>query len=196
MTISNFLGLLSGVTALLAYAFYLKQAIKGQSTPNPSSWAIWFLAGIINTFTYFSVVNGNIWQSLFVVAITFSILIVLVYSLFKGKFTKITNLEVVIFLMAIAIGIFWQITSNDRISNLLLQSIYVISYIPTIIGITSGRAKENYNSWLIAVIAYFFTTLSLITNYPGDWISFISPILNGMLGNGLIVYLILRRRFR
>lgn len=191
MILSNILGALAGVTALIAYGLYLKQVIKGWSTPNPSSWLIWFIAGVINTFAYFAVVNGNIWQSLFVIAVTFSILVILIYSLFKGRFTKIKTLEIVIFLMALAIGLFWQISANDRMSNLLLQSIYVISYIPTVTGLINKTGKEHYASWVTAVISYSFATLALVLNYPGDWISFVSPVVNGILGNGVVVITIL-----
>lgn len=201
MILSNIFGVLAAITALIAYGFYFKQAIKGQSTPNPSTWLIWFIAGIINSFTYFTVVRGNIWQSLFIVAVTFSVFIILLYALFKGKFTKIKSLEIVVFLMALGIGIFWQITANDRISNLLLQCIYVISYIPTVIGLIKGTGKEHCASWLTAVISYTFATFALLTNYPKDWIAFISPIVNGILGNGLVMILILsqnkvRKNFR
>jgi len=193
MILSNIFGAIAGLTALVAYSYYLKQAVRGQSTPNPSTWLIWFIAGVINTFTYFTVVGGNIYQSIFVIAVTFSVLVILVYSLFKGRFTKIKSLEIIIFLMAIGIGIFWQVTANDRISNLLLQSIYVISYIPTVTGLIRGTGKEHYVSWLTAFISYTFATLSLITNNPGDWIAFVSPVVNGILGNGLVVLLILQQ---
>lgn len=193
MILSNIFGVIAGVTALIAYGYYFKQAVRGQSTPNPSTWLIWFIAGVINTFTYFVVVGGNIWQSLFVIAVSFSVLIILVYALYKGRFTKIKSLEIIIFLIALGIGIFWQITANDRISNLLLQGIYVISYIPTVTGLIKGSGKEHYVSWLTAVISYTFATLSLIVNNPGDWIAFVSPVVNGILGNGLIVLLILQQ---
>ncbi len=196
MFLSNLFGALAAVLALIAYGLYLRQAIKGQSTPNPSSWMIWFIAGVINTFTYFSVVHNNVWQSLFVFAVTFSVLILLVYSLLRGRFSKITPLEIFIFILALGIGIFWQLTSNDRISNLLLQSIYVIAYIPTVIGLVKHRAKEHYASWLAAVVSYSIATLSLLTNFPEDWIAFVSPIVNGIIGNGLILILILRENRR
>ena len=194
MILSNIFGVLAGITALIAYGFYFKQAVRGQSTPNPSTWLIWFIAGIINTFTYFSVVDGNVWQSLFVIAVTFSVFIILIYALSKGKFAKIRSLEIIIFLLALGIGIFWQITANDRISNLLLQGIYVISYIPTVIGLVRRTAKEHYASWLTVVISYSFATLALLANHPEDWIAFVSPIVNGILGNGLIVLLIFSKK--
>ncbi len=191
MTLSQILGLLSGFTALIGYGFYFRQMAKGQSTPNPSSWGIFFLAGIINTFTYLTVVKGNIWQSLFIIVITLCLFSVLVYSSIKGQFTKVKGLEVIIFLLAMGIGIFWQISDNARLSNLLLQGIYVIAYIPTYVGLIKGTAKENYLAWLICVVSYSFATLALFADYPDDWIAFVSPIVNGILGNGLVVILII-----
>ena len=190
MTLSQTFGLLSGLIALLGYAFYFRQMAKGESTPNPASWGIFFLAGVINTFTYLTVVKGNIWQTLFIIVITICLFCVLVYSLFKGRFTKVKSLEVLIFLMAIGIGIFWQISDNARLANLLLQVIYVIAYIPTFVGLIRGTAKENYVAWLTCVVAYTFATLALLVDFPEDWIAFVSPVVNGILGNGIVVLLI------
>lgn len=194
MSLSNVLGASAGVTILIAYVFYLRQAMKGLSTPNPASWAIWLVAGTINSFTYFTVVEGNIWQSLYTIAVTFSVVVILIYSSLRGRFSPVTSLEVVTFLLALAIGVYWQMTSNDRIANLVLQAIFVLSYIPTIVGLLRGRAKESIASWLTAVIAYIMATLALLTNYPSDWIAFVSPVLNGIIGNGLVVLLIIAKK--
>jgi hypothetical protein len=191
MTLPQIFALLAALTMLLAYGLYFRQMAKGQSTPNPSSWLIFFLAGVINTLTYFTVVQGNIWQSLFTIVVTLCLLGVLIYSLFKGKFTQIKSLEIVIFLLALGIGVFWQITDNARLSNLLLQVIYVIAYIPTYVDIVKRRTKENYLAWLFDVIAYSFATLVLIVDVPNDWIAFVSPILNGIMCNALVVILII-----
>lgn len=196
MDISYTFGLLAGIVALIAYGLYFKQTLGGKSTPNPSTWAIWLLVGIINAVTYFSVTAGNIWQSLIVIAVTFSVSVVFVYSLFKGKFSKISSMEVTIFILAIAIGIFWQITANDRISNLLLQGIYVLSYIPTIFGIIKGTGKEHYVAWAAAFIAYLFSTASVAFDPGVDWIAFVHPIVNGLLGNGFIVALVLWKKLK
>ncbi|MFC1687106.1 hypothetical protein ACFL0L_00820 [Patescibacteria group bacterium] len=194
MNISSIFGFLAGITALVAYGLYFKQAFKNQSTPNPATWSIWFFIGIINTVTFFSVTNNNIWQSFIVIAVTFSLFIVVLYAFLRGKFSKITKIEIVVFVLALAIGIFWQITSNDRMSNLLLQGIYVISYIPTVTGIITGRVKEHQAAWATVVIAYSFSTLALVFGTQIDWVAFVHPIVNGLLGNGVIVALILLKK--
>lgn len=196
MNISYFFGLIAGLTALIAYGLYFKQTLKGQSTPNPSTWVIWLLVGIINAFTYFSVTGNNLWQSFVVIAVTFSVSVIFVYSLFKKKFSRISKTEIVMFILAIAIGVFWQITSNDRVANLLLQGIYVISYIPTILGIIKCTGKEYYAAWTVAFIAYLFSTISIISGHLTDWVALIHPIVNGLLGNGIVVGLVVYMKYK
>ncbi len=188
-------GLSAGVIAIIAYGFYFKQLLKSESTPNPASWAIWLLAGLINTFTYFSITNQNIWQSLIVIVVLFSTLVIFLYSLWKGKFTKVSKVEVTIFVSALLVGIFWQTTANYRVANILLQLIYLLSYIPTIIGIFSAKAKENPTSWTIILFGYVFSTLSICFGPHSDWVSFLNPVVNGLLGTGLVVFAIVYKKF-
>jgi hypothetical protein len=196
MNISYLFGLIAGITALITYSFYFKQTIKGQSTPNPATWIVWLIVGIINAITYFSVTGNNLWQSLIVFAVTFSVFIVFVYSLFRGRFSKISGIEIISFILALGIGIFWQITSNDGLSNLLLQGIYVISFIPTIIGIIKGTGKEHYVAWVWAFTAYLFSTISIAFGASVNWIAFVHPIVNGLIGNGTVALLIIIKRFK
>lgn len=191
MGLSSIFGLLSGGIALVAYGFYFAQILKSQSTPNPASWLIWLLTGVINAFTYFSVTNGNIPQTFIVVAVLFSTFCIFLYSLWKGRFTKISRIEIISLLLAIAIGIFWQTTSDARTSNLLLQAIYLISYIPTVLGVLRGSARENPTSWSIILVAYIFATLSVVYGPHADWVAFANPLVNGLLGTGSAVAAIL-----
>lgn len=196
MDISNAFGLIAGIIGLIAYGLYLKQAIKNQSTPNPTSWGIWFLIGLINAITYFSVTNNDYLKSFLVIAVTVSVLVILVYSFFKGRFSKISIIDAIILILAIVIGIFWQVSSNDRISNLLLQGVYIVSYIPTYLLLIRNKTKEHYPAWTAAFTAYLFSTISLIFSSQVDWIAYVHPIVNGLLGNGIVIGLILYNRRR
>jgi cation transport ATPase len=195
MDLSSFFGVLSALTLLLAYWFYIKQTQKGQSTPNPSSWGIWLLVGMINCITYFYIVS-SIWESFLAFAYTFCVAIVFIYALKKGKFSKITNLEIIIFILTLIIIIFWRVTANNSIANLLLQVIYVLAYIPTIGGLLKGYSKEYPLSWTTSVIAYGFSIISIALNFNGNWVSIVFPLINGVLGNGLVVVLIYHNKFK
>ncbi|MEK9159870.1 MAG: hypothetical protein AAB383_04025 [Patescibacteria group bacterium] len=194
MDLSQILGGLSGLMLIAAYVLYFKQALKGESKPNPASWAIWMVAGLINAFTYFTVVEGNVWQSFCVSMEAVGVVLVFGYALVKGKFSRVSAVEILCFLMAVGVGIFWQVTSDDRIANLLLQSIYVISFVPTVVGLAAGRGKENPASWSVCVLAYFLSILSLVAGQSGDWIAFVHPVVNGVIGNGLVAFLSFRKK--
>lgn len=196
MNFSQILGGLSGLMLIVAYVLYFKQALKGESKPNPASWAIWLVAGLINAFTYFTVVEGNMWQSFCVSMEAVGVVLVFFYALVRGKFSRVSAVEILCLLMAVGIGIFWQVTSDDRIANLLLQSIYVISFIPTVSALVAGRGKEHPASWSVAVLAYFLSTLSLMVDYSGDWIAFVHPVVNGLIGNGLVAFLSFKHELR
>ena len=191
MDFSFIFGLLSGFIAIFAYGFYFKQILAGQSTPNPASWGIWLTAGVLNAITYFAVTEGNIWQSMIVLAVAFSTGLIFVYSLFRGKFTRVSTVEIIALVLALAIGIFWQLTSDDRLSNLFLQGVYIISFIPTIIGIASGKARENHVSWSVVFVAYVFAALSVAFGSHPDWVAFVNPLVNGVLCTGIVIALIL-----
>lgn len=180
------LSILSGITAILVYYIYYKQVKSNSSTPNPSSWAIWALVMIINAFTYQEVLQDNPIKGLLAYVTVLCVVIMFSYSLKQGKFTKPNMLDIVIFCIAIAIGFFWKTTGNAFISQIALQTILFISFIPTITGLLSGKAKEEAKPWLIAVLAYMFSIASILWEWNGNWIELAFPIVNGILGNGIV----------
>ncbi len=196
MNTSNFFGLIAGLTLLVGYILYLKQTTQNQSTPNLSSWAIWLLVGIINSITYFSITENNLWQSLPGITSSCFELMIFTYSLFKGNFSKITKVEIIAFTLAIIIVVFWQITSNDRISNLFLQLIYIIALIPTINAIIKGTAKEYPMAWIVVIVSQIFLLISIGIDPHIDWIAFVSPIIVGILGNAIVVGSIVYKRHK
>ena len=191
MLASIIFGILASVLAIITYIFYFYETKKGATYPNPSTWLIWLLAGLINTLTYFLVVKGNIYQSLIAITVTLCQFTVFFYALTKRKFSKITKIEVFVFTFAVIIGIYWQITDNFRVANLALQLIYLISIIPTVSGLLSGRGKEHYLPWLIVIFAYISATLSVATNFQGDWLALAFPVVNGIIVNGVTLAAIL-----
>ncbi len=190
MDLSQIFGILAGLTAFLAYGFYFNQIRKGQTIPNPSSWAIWFLVSIINSVTYFQVVGQNLNQAFAALAVMLSMGLIFFYSLHKSRFARISFIEIACFILAIIVGVFWQLTADDRTANLLLQAIYVIAYVPTVAGLLRGTGKEYPVSWITAVIAYSFSIAAILLDYNGDWATFVFPLVNGVMGNGLVVAII------
>ncbi len=181
------LTILSSLIFLAVICFYMKQLVQGQSTPNPATWVIWLLVSALNLFTYFAVVDGDMFKSLLSITMTSGIAFVFLYAFVKGKIGKAGKVEVFSFLLAVGVGILWQTTGNADISNLLLQGVFLISFVPTVIGLLKNELREKSLPWDLAVIAYVLQTAAIIVDWSNSsWVELGFPIVNGLLGNGSV----------
>lgn len=188
MLVSIF-SIFASISAIVTYLFYIRQIAKGNSTPNPATIFIWFAVGAMNALTFIKVVSGDIWKSLIFFTTSGLLLLLFFYSLFGGKFAPFGKVELFAVLLAIGIGIFWRITGNATVSNLLLQIIYIISFLPVLIGLSQRKLKEKPFAWTCAVIAYVFATTAILLKFDGNWFSLVSPIVVGIMGNGSVALL-------
>lgn len=186
----------SGLILFISYVFYFRQVKESVSTPNPSSWLIWAFVMIINATTYRQVLVEDPIKAITGYVAVACIVFMCLYSLRQHKFTRVQTIDIFIFAAALATGIFWQVTGNAFVAQLALQSILLISYIPTYVGLIQGRAKEDPRSWILVVVAYIFSILAIIVNYQGNWIELLFPIVNGIIGNGLVALLVIYGRFQ
>lgn len=189
ISLSIFFAIVASILSVVAYLAYAYQIHKGFSNPNPATIFIWFGEGVINTFTYFEAVQ-DWWQTLITITNAFLIFVIFFYSLFRKKFPKIEPVEILIIFAAISVGIFWAINGNPRSSQGLLQFVYVLSYIPVGISVIKRTKKESAVAWNFAMVSYVFATMAVISNYTGEILSLAYPVINGILGNGIIVFLI------
>jgi len=189
----HFFAILSGITLFVSYYLYYLQVKRNISQPNPSSWFIWFFVMVINAFTYQGVIHTYPIKAVTAYVAVLCIILMCIYALKKGGFTRPNILDCIIFISSFVVGVFWQISGDPMISQLALQCILILSFIPTYIGLLRGQAKENPWSWFVVVLAYIFLIISIILDYDGNWIELMFPIVNGVIGNGIVAILALRQ---
>jgi hypothetical protein len=190
--LSDALAFVSAVLIFFVYGSYFRQTVRGTSTPNPVTWLIWLSVMTINVFTYFTVVGGDVMKTLVAALAAPFLFLIFTYSLFRGKFTRLSRMDIVCLLLAIAVGVFWRTTGDDITTNIMLQLIILISFIPTISGLLRGKAREKPLPWNVAVVTYAFLALSILTDpdpAKRNWVAFMYPVLNGILGNGIVAIL-------
>ncbi len=176
---------------IVVLASYLRQVVKGHSTPNPATWFIWTVTTIMNAFSYFQVVD-DFFTSLMTTTVAFGISSIFAYSLIRGKFGRLGMMEWTSLAMALVIGIFWQVSGNAVIANLLLQVILAISFIPTVRGLLKHELKEKGLPWNLSVLAYSLMILSILVDptVENRLIALVYPIVNGVVGNGSVALII------
>jgi len=183
------LSIISSVILLLVYALYFKQVRNGESIPNPVTWLSWSIASTINAMTYFTVVEGDYWKTAIAIIANVSMILICLYSFYRGKFSRLNALDYFILVMTILIGIFWQMSNDDRLANILIQFIFIVSFIPTIYGLIKNTLTEKSFPWWLAVASYCIQIAVIIIGFNGDWLQLFFPIANGILGNGSVAVL-------
>ncbi len=158
------ISIIAGLFNVGAGSFYLKQVVKNESTPNPTTWVIWFVVTILNTATYFSVVE-NPWIALSSSVTALMVSLIFILSLFKGKFTKLNRIDIVSLVLALGIGVFWQVSGNAVASNLALQAIFIISFYPTIHGLLKGESKERPFPWFLGCCSYVLQIINVLLSH-------------------------------
>ncbi|MDO8643470.1 MAG: hypothetical protein Q7S00_00700, partial [bacterium] len=132
-------------------------------------------------------VRGDLWQSMITIIATTGIFLIFLYSLFRGKFTRLGKVELFCLVAAFLVGIVWKTTGDAIFANLLLQGIYFISFIPTVLGLLKGTMKDRSLPWVLAFIAYALMIIVILLRWSeGSWAALAHPIINGLLGNGSI----------
>ena len=187
-------GILSGILMLLAGVFFLLQVKKGSSTPNLTTWLIILLVSLINTFTFYKIVNENIYQVLVMFVSFLTVIVIFFYALSKAKFAKLTSFDLIILGMAIFVGILWKVSSDDRIANFLVQLVTFIANSATVVGLLRKRLREYYVSWLFAISAYTTAIIGFALSSNQDWLAYFGPMLNGIIGNGIVVIICITQK--
>jgi hypothetical protein len=190
---AEILSLCGSVFAILSMTIYFLQVVKGTSKPNPATWIIWLIVGVINLITYFYVVEGGVLRTGVLVVVTSGIAAVTIYSLIYGKFSRLSLTDSICLILAGFVVVFWQTTGDPVRANLILQIVYAVSFIPTIIGLHKGTLVEKHLPWSLAIGAYCFMLLAVIVDWhKTHWVALAHPIINGLIGNGIVAYYAVR----
>jgi hypothetical protein len=184
--VSELLSVLSGVAMLVFVVMYLRQIVLGASTPNPGTWIIWSTVMAMNTASYYFVVGENLWTVLMPVIITLGTLAILAYSCVAGRLGRVGAIEIIVLLLAGAVGIFWATTRDPVASNVMMQIVLIVSFIPTVVGLLRGELRETHLSWDCAVLSYGLLIASVLCTSNWTWVQLAFPFLNGIVGNGSV----------
>jgi len=194
---SETFSVLSGLVMVAVVFIYFSQVVGNASTPNPSTWVTCFGVMAMNTVTYYFVSQHSIRQIMTPLIITCGMMIILAFSLVKGKFGRIGSVDILIFLLSVFVGILWKITEDPVVSNLFMQAILLLSFVPTVVGLWKGRLREKSLSWNLAVLSYCFLIASILSSPGWNWVQLAFPFVNGVIGNGsvaLTIFLIRKEK--
>ena len=190
----TYLTLIYSVLIPIVYITYLYGLKKKNTTPNAITWFMWTIAGVINAITYYHLVDGNIFKYMVTILAAACASVVFFYAAFKRKFKRLNEVDWVIVALLICISIFWYTSQNQRDTNLLLQLVYIISFVPIAYNVWFKNATEYIVPFWIAIFAYSISIIVILLDWNGDWAEIAYPVANGIIGNGIVTIIIYKKQ--
>ena len=159
---------------MLGFGFwYAFQVFKGNTKPALSTWLIMFTGTSLSLITYLLAsgweFHGGILNLVDVLVTVIIISAILLWSKAEVKFRPFEKWYLVI---AGLITLFWLLSRNPFVANLLIQALILIGYFPTIQKLLAEKQNtESFSAWLIAFSA------GLLALYPAINSGSILPII-------------------
>jgi len=146
-------------------AIYIRKIIQGQIAPTKASWIIFCMVTSLSLSSFlatkFDLVSGAA-----NCADMFSSTLGLITILICGRKEKIhfKSFEKYYLAAAGACLVFWLVSNNSFVTNLLVQGLTILGYAPTIHNILqakkSGESKFAWSVWLSASILSLYPALA------------------------------------
>lgn len=182
-----FLGYISICLAIMAYAIYIHSTVKDKIRPHAFSWLLWTLTtAIIFTAQFMKGGGAGSWSTGFTCTVCLAIGII---SLFK--YDKRYTLSDILFISIALLALLpWFFTKNPTASVILIASIDVLGYVPTLRKSYYYPDEEKAISFGLNAIKHLFSFFALQNYIVATWIYPASQIFMNLL----VVILIWVRR--
>lgn len=169
------LSIIAGLLHVLAFAIYNKQMIQGTSQPNSATWTLWTFLTVLNVSSY-SVMSGDWIKSILPLASSIACILTFLFSLYKGKLSKIDPWDSVALSIGIVSGFVWWYFKSATYANLILQASVAVSFVPTYRGVWKNPLKERALPWYIWSFAYVLSIIVIIMRWKGQYQDLVYPI--------------------
>ncbi|OGY42094.1 MAG: hypothetical protein A2Y67_04240 [Candidatus Buchananbacteria bacterium RBG_13_39_9] len=149
---------------ILGNVKYLKGIIQGQVIPTKATWIIFCTVTSLSVSSFltvrFDLVSGAGVVTDFSVA---SLVLLTTLIKFRREKLRLNSFEKYYLLAACGCLVFWLLSSNPFVTNILVQMLLTLGYIPTIHNILvtkrSTESKFAWSMWILATVLSFYPAL-------------------------------------
>lgn len=186
-TLKPILGVIAVCLGLAAYIIYIHSTLKDKTKPHAFSWLLWTLTtAIVFTAQFLKGGGAGSWSTGFTCTVCLAIGII---SLFK--YDKAYTLSDILFISVALLALLpWFFTKNPTVSVVLIASIDVLGYGPTLRKSYHYPDEEKAISFGLNSVKHLVSFLALQNYIVATWIYPTSQIFM----NALVVAVILIRR--
>lgn len=181
--IKTVISVIAVILTIIGYIPYIRDTLKGKTTPHVYTWFIWGLVTVIAFALQVSAGAGvGSWITLTVAILCFFVFIL---GMRIGK-KDITTTDTVFFGLAFVALLLWLVAKKPVLSIVLVAIIDMLGFIPTIRKSWNKPYSETLflyglNAFRHALSLFALQQYSIVTwLYPATW-TFANAIFSGML---------------
>ena len=182
-------GLLAAIVAAVAFVLYLRATFRGETKPNRATWWILTVVGFMLTASYYSLgARHTMW-----LALTYALcpLITALVSLKYGE-GGWTQFDRACLGVAGLSAVLWWLCHSPLVALLINLFIDFVGLLPTMRKSFLNSKSEDRAAWTLGFAA---SAINLFAVEEWKFAIAVYPIYM-VAGNGLIVALLYRRRFK
>jgi hypothetical protein len=182
------IGIIAAALVFVAYGPYIRDIRRGKTKPHPYSWFVWgFITSIILALQISHGAGPGSYVTATVAALSF---VVCFYGLKNGT-RDITRLDTIFFALAlVSIGV-WLFAKRPTLSMILLVSIDMLGFAPTIRKAWNKPHEETLFTWSLNGFRHLLS-IAAIQTY--SLITLLNPVVWAVANITFSLLLILRRR--
>ena len=177
------LGVLAGLVQLAGYWVYNRKVACRDIRPNVTSWALWGGGGVIEYVLYGDLVQDWVKEFLPLVCAV-AVFATFVHMLFRGSWRRPDWWDVVLFCLDVGVVVFWVLTQDPLLSNILLGVDIVVSHLPIFRSAWKEPCSENRTPWAMWTIAYSLLTIVVCLRWE-KWGDLIYPV-SGLISTAAV----------
>lgn len=165
--------IVSIVLMVVGMLWYTQETKNKNNKPNIIVLFLWALLAIINTITYYLIVD-DLWKAgLSFTSVAANIYVLIILMLHKNYI--LLKRDILLVGIGIVVIMGFVVSMNIKEIHIILQIVNTLSYIPLIIGIVDNKGKEPLGPWVVIYVASIANLVTVFAHYSDYW-SLINPI--------------------
>lgn len=175
------------IVSIIRYITYFYTLFKGDTKPHAFSWLLWGSVTGVGTIVQLSLDAGPSTWALGFVSVTCLLISVISFFIGEKTYTKSDWVALIACFLAIPI---WQATNDPLLALLIIMTIDVLSFWPTIRKSFNKPDTEPPLSFGFAGLRYFFMLLAVP---DPEWSTLMYPFFLMASDWGFAIYIVIRR---
>ncbi len=153
---------------LLGYWLYNKGIYRGTISPNPTTWLLWAIGGVVEAGSYWNITSDP-FKRLFPTVCAVVIVGTFVLALVRGQFQKPERVDILILILDLELGFLMFTDFRPEYVNIMVQIDTILTFTPIIRSTWVNPFEEEPEPWFVWSLSYMLLTATVLLRFEDLW---------------------------